>query len=210
MQRKDESNFTKRADFPEMLKSGQSVYCFVCGEEQPRRQTKCDFCGIDSGRSLVWDDSIKQYFNEKDFLVHESTGAFVINNDGAILLIDLNKFPFGHTIPAGHVNVTENSSEACVREIKEEVGLDVQNLEMVYQGEIWGDSCSRGADIHMWTFYAASAVAEKIFLNEESKSYKWLAVKDFPNDLTYPVSFCLNQDGVPKIISNYIKKLRTD
>lgn len=204
---KTRNKYTKRNDFPEKLETGLSTYCFVCHKKQPKRQTRCDFCGVDSKRALVWDNSIRQYFNNDDFLVHESTGAFVVNNFGKVLLIELDKFPFGYTIPAGHVDVTETSQEACVREFKEEVGLSIENLEVLYQGEIRGDSCSRGADIHDWTFYIATPVDEGVLLNEESKSFLWTDMSSLPDNLTLPVSVCLEQVGVMDRISEYIKNI---
>lgn len=188
--------YTKRADFPKILKSGLNAYCFVCHKKQPKRQTRCDICGIDSKRALVWDDSIKQYFNDEEHLVHESAGAFVVNHAGMVLFIELNKFPFGYTIPAGHVDLGESSADACIREFKEEVGLEIKNLEMVYEGEIMGDSCSRGADIHRWTFYVATANNENVTLNEESTSFDWLDIHVLPNNVAYPIAFSLKQEGV--------------
>lgn len=201
-----QQEYTRRSDFPDVLELGMSTFCFACHAKQPKRQTKCDTCGVDSKRALVWDDSIKQYFNDENFLVHESTGAFVVNNEGKILFIELNKFPFGYTVPAGHIDAGESSADACIREFKEEVGLDIENMEVVYEGEIVGDSCSRGADIHKWTFYVATATNDNVLLNEESKLFTWLDIHNLPNDLTHPIAFCLKQDGVMEKIEKFISE----
>jgi phosphoglycolate phosphatase len=47
------------------------------------------------------------------------------------LLCDSHKWPGFYTVPGGHVELGETCEDALVREIKEEVGLDVKILELV-------------------------------------------------------------------------------
>jgi ADP-ribose pyrophosphatase YjhB (NUDIX family) len=59
------------------------------------------------------------------------------------LLCESHKWPGLYTVPGGHVELGETCEDALVREIKEEVGLDIQVLELVsiqqviYPKEFW-------------------------------------------------------------------------
>lgn len=64
-----------------------------------------------------------------------SAGGIVINNKNQVLLInnmamrDPNKSYWG--FPKGHIDPKESSKEAAIREVKEEVGLEVEALEKI-------------------------------------------------------------------------------
>lgn len=62
-----------------------------------------------------------------------SAGGIVFNNKGQVLLInnmamrDPNKSYWG--FPKGHIDSKESSKDAAIREVREEVGLEVEVLE---------------------------------------------------------------------------------
>lgn len=64
-----------------------------------------------------------------------SAGGIIFNNKGEVLLIhnmamrDPKKSYFG--FPKGHIDKGESSKDAAVREIREEVGLEVEVLEKI-------------------------------------------------------------------------------
>ncbi len=66
-----------------------------------------------------------------------SAGGIVFNKDGQFLLIknmamrDPNKSYWG--FPKGHLNESESSKEAALREVKEEVGIEAEVMEKVGQ-----------------------------------------------------------------------------
>jgi len=55
-----------------------------------------------------------------------TVGALIINNSGEILLVKSPKWNCGYTIPGGHVELGEKIEDALKREIKEEVGIDIE------------------------------------------------------------------------------------
>ena len=59
-------------------------------------------------------------------------GSLIVNDEGDILLIKSYKWNNGdiYSIPGGHIELGETIEHAVKREIKEEVGLDV-NLEKI-------------------------------------------------------------------------------
>ena len=72
-----------------------------------------------------------------------TVGALIQREDGKVLLCDSHKWPGLFTVPGGHVELGETCEDALVREIKEEVGLDIKVVDLVsiqqviYPSEFW-------------------------------------------------------------------------
>jgi nucleoside triphosphatase len=72
-----------------------------------------------------------------------TVGALIVNKQGKILLTKSHKWFDKYTLPGGHIEVGETMKEAVAREVKEEVGLDVEVAEMllmqeaIFAGEFW-------------------------------------------------------------------------
>jgi nucleoside triphosphatase len=55
-----------------------------------------------------------------------TVGALIVNKEGKILLVRSHKWFDKFTLPGGHIEVGETMVEAVKREVKEEVGLEVE------------------------------------------------------------------------------------
>ena len=64
-----------------------------------------------------------------------TVGALIVNKEGKILLVKSHKWFDKYTLPGGHIEVGETMIEAVKREVKEEVGLDVQVGHMLLMQE---------------------------------------------------------------------------
>src|SRR5216683_710237 len=64
-----------------------------------------------------------------------TVGALIVNKQGKILLTKSHKWFDKYTLPGGHIEVGETMKEAVIREVKEEVGLDVEVAEMLLMQE---------------------------------------------------------------------------
>ena len=62
-------------------------------------------------------------------------GCFILNDKGEILLVKSYKWPGKWVVMGGHIEWGERIAEACVRECKEEVGLDVQFVRVIETAE---------------------------------------------------------------------------
>ena len=69
---------------------------------------------------------------KKDRRYPEPTvGALILNSSGQILLAKSNKWKNRFTLPGGHVELGEIVEEALKREIREEVGLEIEPIRFL-------------------------------------------------------------------------------
>jgi len=64
-----------------------------------------------------------------------TVGALIVNKEGKILLTKSHKWFDKYTLPGGHIEVGETMRDAVIREVREEVGLDVEVAEMLLMQE---------------------------------------------------------------------------
>ncbi len=64
-----------------------------------------------------------------------TVGALISNSEGKILLCKSPKWFDNYTLPGGHIELGESMTEAVKREVKEEVGLDVEVEQMLLMQE---------------------------------------------------------------------------
>ena len=60
-----------------------------------------------------------------------TVGALIVNDKGEILLVRSYKWGDKYTVPGGHIELGEKSQAAIKREVKEEVGLDVEPVRLL-------------------------------------------------------------------------------
>ena len=62
-------------------------------------------------------------------------GCFILNDKKEILLVKSYKWPLKWVVMGGHIEWGESIAEAVVREVKEEVGLDVEFVKVIEVAE---------------------------------------------------------------------------
>lgn len=103
---------------------------------------------------------------------HTSVGMLVWRED-KLLLIERARFPFGFSIPAGHVDGDATFEEAARRELKEEVGLEAEELKLIKEGRK-ENTCRRGDGTwHHWKLYQVTASGEVQPSKDEAKRAGW-------------------------------------
>jgi len=60
-----------------------------------------------------------------------TVGALVVNDKGEILLVRSYKWGSKYTVPGGHIELGERSETAVKREVREEVGLEVEPVRLL-------------------------------------------------------------------------------
>jgi nucleoside triphosphatase len=105
-----------------------------------------------------------------------TVGALIVNKRGEILLVKSYKWGNKYTVPGGHIELGERSEEAVRREIKEEVGLDVEPVKMLLvQEAIFPEHYIKHEHyIFMDYLCRTSSLAVKLD-NKEIQQYVWVS-----------------------------------
>ena len=129
--------------------------CMVCGADdlEPknlngRRTYHCDHCNKTYDRSIYLTPDMQFWVTEDGELWHESVHVFVRNAAGKFLFYERTEYPFGLTVPSGHVDVGMTPSQAAATELQEEVNVTDVPLRELMVLDVPVDSCSAGADAH--------------------------------------------------------------
>lgn len=192
-----------KIDFP-ITKEDYIEYCIKCYaansltsfRKDGDRQYKCNACQAVNPRAIIIDPKLKWEIAEDGEYCHESVGAFIFDSQGRFLAFKLNKFPFGWTIPAGHVDKGERAKQAVYREVTEETGLQVSEITQISRLPIDGDGCRRGSDRHIWTVFCARTndVSVVKIDAQEGAEYKWITIQQAMSEAnTYAVGYILKQ-----------------
>jgi 8-oxo-dGTP pyrophosphatase MutT (NUDIX family) len=72
---------------------------------------------------------------EEDFKPHDTVGGIIKDNEGNILILYHEKYKL-YTIPIGKVLNNEGPISAIKRELKEELNIDVRELELLCSAHI--------------------------------------------------------------------------
>ncbi|HTX87296.1 MAG TPA: NUDIX hydrolase [Candidatus Nanoarchaeia archaeon] len=107
--------------------------------------------------------------------MHQSAGAIIKDKDGKILMIERKFAPFGWAGPAGHINPGEDPKMAMMREVKEEVGLNVIKSKLIFHEMLDWNRCSGGVVGHDWYLYEVLEWSGELIKEEsEVKNIKWV------------------------------------
>lgn len=103
---------------------------------------------------------------------HTSVGM-IVRQGNKILLIERMKYPFGFAPPAGHVDGDPSFEIAAKRELEEEVGLKVTNLQLIFEGRK-ENACRRpGGTWHEWKIYEVEVEGDVKRSEDETKQAGW-------------------------------------
>lgn len=105
-----------------------------------------------------------------------SVGAVVTNAEGKVLLLDHVLRPgSGWGVPGGFINRGEQPVEAVKREICEEIGLEIENIETIR---------IRTINRHLEILFRASAAGEGKIKSLEIKQIGWFAPEEMPEEMS--------------------------
>lgn len=103
-----------------------------------------------------------------------TAGALIQDPEGRILLLKSHKFNDLYTIPGGHIELGETTEEALRREVREETGLEIYDVEfLLYQDFVYDDSFWKKKHFIFLDFACRTDCAE-VEINEEAQEYVWL------------------------------------
>ena len=115
---------------------------------------------------------------EKPHYPEPVVGAFVFNEDNELLLSRSNKWKGKWVIPGGHVELGESLEKALIREVKEEVNLEVRVEKLVLVQEAIFDNDFWEKKHFIFFDYKCKKISGEVKLNEELQSYGWFELGD--------------------------------
>lgn len=104
-----------------------------------------------------------------------TVGALIVNEEGKILLARSHKWYDKYTLPGGHIEVGESMVDAVRREVKEEVGLDIEVVEMLLTQEaIFAPEFYKKKHFIFIDFYCKSKDRQVKLDQQEIQDYVWV------------------------------------
>jgi nucleoside triphosphatase len=103
-----------------------------------------------------------------------TTGVFIFNAEGKLLLLKSHKWPGKYVIPGGHVELGERIEAAAQREAREETGLEVCDLQFICFQEFVYDPAFWKPRHYIFFDYACRADSSEVRLNDEAEDYLWV------------------------------------
>lgn len=98
----------------------------------------------------------------------------------SVLLIKRKNDPFKDcwAFPGGFINIDESAEEAAIRELKEETGLLVSNLEQL---KAYSDPKRDSRERVITIAFIAFSEDEEVIGADDAKEAKWFDISDLPS-----------------------------
>ncbi len=111
----------------------------------------------------------------KQVFPEPTVGALIVDQQGKILLARSYKWFDKYTLPGGHIEFGESMVDAVRREVKEEVGLDVEVVEMLLAQEaIFALEFYKKKHFIFIDFYCKSKDQQVKLDRNEIQDYVWV------------------------------------
>jgi len=103
-----------------------------------------------------------------------TTGVFIFNSEGKLLLLQSHKWPGKYVVPGGHVELGERIEAAARREALEETGLAIRDLRLLLWQEFLYDPAFWKPRHFIFFDYACRTDSTDVRLNDEAEAYVWV------------------------------------
>lgn len=107
-----------------------------------------------------------------------TVGALIFNPEGKIFLMKSHKWRDKYVIPGGHIELGETIEEALKREVKEETGLDIYDLQWIgFQEAVFSPAFFKEKHF-VFLDFACKTNLDRVALNEEAQEYIWIDINE--------------------------------
>ncbi|MBS4538404.1 NUDIX domain-containing protein [Clostridium sp. D2Q-11] len=110
-----------------------------------------------------------------------TVGAIIFNPDNKILLCKSHKWNNKYIIPGGHIELGEEMEEALKREILEETGLEIYDIQLISIKESVHNESFHEKKHFIFIDYICKTDSYNVILNEEAQEYEWVDLKEIDN-----------------------------
>ncbi len=132
-----------------------------------------------------------------------TVGALIFNGAGEVLMIRTHKWSNLWGIPGGKIKWGEPAVDALCREIKEETGLDVTDIEFVLvQDCIHSKEFYRDAHFVLLNYTCRCAGKPQVKLNDEAREFRWIKIAEAKKlKLNKPTKILISAVSKSKIVN---------
>jgi len=102
-----------------------------------------------------------------------TVGALIFNPEGKVLLIKSHKWGDRYVIPGGHIELGEKIEDALRREIREETGLDIYDVEFFLLQEFIFDKTFHKKRHFLFLDHICKTTSTQVSLDQEGQEYVW-------------------------------------
>ena len=121
-----------------------------------------------------------------------SVGAIVINNENKVLLLDHVLRPAsGWGLPGGFIEKNESPAKAIKRELREEIGLEIENIEIFR---------IRTMNRHVEILFSAHSITEGKVQSFEIKELGWFDYNSMPQKIS-----TIHKQIIKEVLSKTVK-----
>jgi nucleoside triphosphatase len=107
-----------------------------------------------------------------------TVGALIFNPSGELFLMKSHKWRGKYVVPGGHIELGETMEEALRREVLEETGLHIYEIEfLLFQEFIYDESFWKRSHFIFFD-YACKTDETEVRLNDEAEEYVWVPVEE--------------------------------
>lgn len=108
-----------------------------------------------------------------------TVGALIFNDEGQILLVQTHKWHHKFGLPGGKIEQGETAEKALIREIQEEVGLNISHIRFeLLQEVIFSPEFYKPMHFIFLNYTCRASGQQTVVLNDEAQSYQWLLPTD--------------------------------
>lgn len=109
-----------------------------------------------------------------------TVGALIFNRENKALLVRSDKWRDKYAIPGGHIELGETMEEALRREIEEETGLDIYEIEFASLQEFVFDEAFHEKRHFIFIDFVCRTDSgdDEVVLNFESQEYVWVSLEE--------------------------------
>jgi nucleoside triphosphatase len=107
-----------------------------------------------------------------------TVGALIVDPDGRVLLTKSHKWRDRYVIPGGHIELGETMEQALRREVAEETGLAIRDVELLLHQEFIYDASFFKPGHYIFFDFCCRTDSTEVVLNDEAESYVWLTPEE--------------------------------
>jgi nucleoside triphosphatase len=107
-----------------------------------------------------------------------TVGALIFNPEGKLFLMRSHKWWDRYVVPGGHIELGETVEEALRREVKEETGLDIYDIQFLMLQEFVYDDAFWKRRHFLFLDHVCKTDGTDVTLNDEAQAYVWVSLEE--------------------------------